>query len=83
MVQFTSDERFASLTGGDILYIDTETTGLAGGTGTLPFLIGAGWFETDGFCVRQYFMRDYSEESAVLLALEGDLNRFAAVSTYN
>jgi hypothetical protein len=83
LVQFTNDDRFHALSGGDILYIDTETTGLAGGTGTLPFLIGAGWFEPNGFCVRQYFMRDYSEEPAVLLALEDEFNRFAAVSTYN
>ena len=30
------------------LFLDTETTGLAGGTGTVAFLIGLGWFEGDG-----------------------------------
>ncbi len=53
----------------DFLFIDTETTGLMGGTGTLPFMIGAGYFEEDKFIVRQYFMRDYDDEYALLLDL--------------
>ena len=36
-----------SIAGG--LFLDTETTGLAGGTGTFPFLIGLGWFEAGSF----------------------------------
>ncbi len=51
------------------LFIDTETTGLAGGAGTVPFLVGLGWIEGDVFRVEQYFMRDYHEERAVLLAI--------------
>jgi uncharacterized protein YprB with RNaseH-like and TPR domain len=49
------------------LFFDTETTGLAGGTGTVAFLIGLGWFEGDGFVTRQLFARDYAEERATLL----------------
>ena len=56
------------------LFLDTETTGLAGGTGTVAFLIGLGWFEGDGFVTRQLFARDYAEERATLLSL-GDLCR--------
>ena len=48
------------------VFLDTETTGLAGGAGTLAFLIGLGWFEGSGFAVKQLFMRDHSEERAVL-----------------
>ena len=48
------------------LFLDTETTGLASGTGTLPFMIGLGWFEEEYFIVRQIFIRDFSEESASL-----------------
>ncbi|MBU2261617.1 MAG: ribonuclease H-like domain-containing protein, partial [Proteobacteria bacterium] len=51
------------------LFLDTETTGLAGGTGTVAFLIGLGWFEGEGFVTRQLFARDYAEERATLLAL--------------
>jgi len=50
----------------DALFLDTETTGLAGGTGTFPFLIGLGWFEPQGFVTCQLFARDFSEERAML-----------------
>lgn len=50
----------------DALFLDTETTGLAGGTGTFAFLIGLGWFEGDDFIVCQLFARDFSEEQAML-----------------
>lgn len=50
----------------DGLFLDTETTGLMGGTGTFPFLIGLGWFESDSFVTCQLFARDFSEESAML-----------------
>ena len=54
----------ASLSDG--LFLDTETTGLAGGTGTFPFLIGLGWFEASSFVTCQLFARDFSEERAML-----------------
>ncbi len=50
----------------DGLFLDTETTGLAGGTGTFPFLIGLGWFEAGSFVTCQLFARDFSEERAML-----------------
>jgi uncharacterized protein YprB with RNaseH-like and TPR domain len=50
----------------DGLFLDTETTGLAGGTGTFPFLIGIGWFEGGSFITCQLFARDFSEEGAML-----------------
>lgn len=49
-----------------LLYLDTETTGLSGGAGTVAFLVGTGFFEGDYFVIRQYFMRDYDEEAAML-----------------
>jgi len=53
----------------DGLFLDTETTGLAGGTGTFPFLIGLGWFEAGSFITCQLFARDFSEEPAMLSGL--------------
>jgi uncharacterized protein len=50
----------------DGLFLDTETTGLSGGTGTLPFLIGLGWFEGESFIIKQIFVRDFTEECASL-----------------
>ncbi len=56
----------ADLSMADGLFLDTETTGLAGGTGTFAFLIGLGWFEGDDFIVCQLFARDFPEEAAML-----------------
>ncbi|MFH1081522.1 MAG: ribonuclease H-like domain-containing protein [Pseudomonadota bacterium] len=53
----------------DGLFLDTETTGLAGGTGTMAFLIGLGWFDRGRFIVRQIFARDFTEERAALTHL--------------
>ncbi|MGC9325074.1 MAG: ribonuclease H-like domain-containing protein [Desulfomonilia bacterium] len=55
---------------GHALFLDTETTGLSGGTGTFPFLIGLGWFEGDHFVTCQLFARDFSEEKAMLSCLQ-------------
>ena len=57
----------------DIVVIDTETTGLSGGVGTVPFLVGLGFFRDDNFIVRQHFLPDYSEENGFLLNLFKDL----------
>ena len=65
------------------LFIDTETTGLAGGTGTVPFMIGLGFFEQDGFTVHQYFMRDYHEERAMLEAVHSLLHEAKSFVSYN
>ena len=65
------------------VFLDTETTGLAGGAGTAAFLIGVGWVEGERFVVRQYFMRDYHEEAALLHALAAELRRFDCLVTFN
>ncbi|MCP4582541.1 MAG: hypothetical protein GY839_13110 [candidate division Zixibacteria bacterium] len=61
--------------------IDTETTGLAGGTGTYAFIIGAGFWLDGKFIVRQYMMRDFNEEPAQLLALAEDYS--GSLISYN
>lgn len=66
-----------------LLYLDTETTGLAGGTGTYAFLVGAGFFDGDRFVLAQYFMRDLDEEPALLSAMAALLADFDGVVTYN
>jgi len=68
------------LTARDAVFIDTETTGLSGGTGTVAFLVGAGWVDGDVFVVRQYFMRDYPDEDALLRTLADDLGDRPLVS---
>ena len=51
------------------IFFDIETTGLGIGAGICAFLVGFGTFEGNGFCLRQYFMRDYHEEGPLLHAL--------------
>ncbi len=77
------DDRLKKIDINKTIFLDTETTGLAGGAGTYIFLVGVGYFEGDQFCVRQYFMRDYNEERALLSALNDLLSNFKAVVTYN
>jgi len=64
-------------------FLDTETTGLAGGTGTCAFLVGVGRITREGFHVRQFFMRDYGEEASLLDALTRHLAPFRVLITYN
>ncbi|MFB3921624.1 MAG: ribonuclease H-like domain-containing protein [Terriglobia bacterium] len=66
-----------------LIYLDTETTGLAGGTGTVAFLIGIGAVEGSQFVVRQLFLRDYPEEKAALAALAESLENYDALVTFN
>ncbi len=66
-----------------MVFVDTETTGLAMGTGTLPFLIGLGWVEAESFVVRQYLVRDYPEEPAALAAVSQRLQAAAGLVSFN
>ena len=65
------------------LFLDTETTGLAGGTGTYAFLVGLAWWDAGGLEVEQLFLRDYSEEHAVLEALAARMAERRVLVTFN
>jgi uncharacterized protein len=77
------DASFESFDLSRSVFLDTETTGLAGGTGTAAFLVGLGFVRDGRFIVRQYFMRDYDEEAALLEALAEDLAGFSELVTFN
>jgi len=64
-------------------FIDGETSGLAGGTGTFIFLLGVGTFDDQGFTVRQFFMRTPAEERALLHTAAATLDRCTGVVSYN
>ncbi len=68
-----------------VAFLDTETTGLAGGAGTVPFLVGVGrWHpERAGFRVVQLFLEDLDREAALLEALADELRGVRCVVTYN
>src|SRR6266481_5187302 len=65
------------------LFLDTETTGLAGGTGTYAFLVGLAWWDAGGLQVEQFFMRDFSEEHSLLHELCGRLAERPVLETFN
>lgn len=64
-------------------FLDTETTGLVGGSGTYAFLIGVGRITPQGFRIRQFFMREFGEEASLLSALTEHLKQFDVLITYN
>lgn len=65
------------------LFLDTETTGLAGGSGTYAFLVGLAWWEGGGLEIEQFFMHEYSEERALLLALQERISEHPVLVTFN
>ena len=65
------------------LFIDTETTGLSGGAGTVAFLVGAGYVDGDGFVVEQFLMREYADEPEMIDRLAGLMDQFDCVCTFN
>ncbi|MBE7558113.1 ribonuclease H-like domain-containing protein [bacterium] len=67
----------------EIAFIDVESTGLFGGTGTYAFLVAVGGIEPEGLVVRQYFMRDFHEEPAQLAALDEGLSRYTCLCSFN
>jgi uncharacterized protein len=67
----------------NFIFLDTETSGLAGGTGTYAFEVGLGRFTASGFQLAQFFMRHPGEEPALLAGLSKFVDGIQAVVTYN
>ena len=65
------------------LFLDTETTGLAGGTGTYAFLIGLAWWDAGGLQVEQFLMRDFTEEYSLLQELSDRVKEKPVLVTFN
>ncbi len=70
-------------TNGQTLFLDLETTGLAGGAGTYAFLVGCGWFDGGVFRLRQFFLADFGAERALLEAFGEHAGNLACIVTYN
>jgi uncharacterized protein len=87
MAAWAKDPRLLDLPLEAFAFVDTETSGLAGGTGTYAFLVGVGRFEPSAsgntFRLLQFFMRDPGEEPALLEALAEFLAPCSALVTYN
>src|SRR5467141_3571577 len=65
------------------LFLDTETTGLAGGTGTYAFLIGLAWWDAGGLQIEQFLMRDFTEEYSILHELAERAAERPVLVTFN
>jgi hypothetical protein len=90
-LQELPDDLLGPLSGGSVppstperwAFLDTETTGLATGSGTYAFLVGVGRITPEGFRIRQFFMRDFGEEASLMDALDRHLAGFDVLVTYN
>lgn len=65
------------------LFIDTETTGLAGGTGTIAFLIGLGYFDRNDFILEQYFLKELASESILLETINDIFSNYKYFVSFN
>jgi uncharacterized protein YprB with RNaseH-like and TPR domain len=83
IADWAGDVRIASQNPENLVFLDTETSGLAGGTGTFAFLVGVGRYTPEGFHLAQFFMRDPLEEPALLLAVEDFLAPCQTVISFN
>ena len=77
------DEELAAIDPRRLLYLDTETTGLSGGTGTIPFLIGLAWFEDESLRVEQLVLERPGEEAPILRRLAERVGWASALVSYN
>lgn len=85
LAKLSHDVAFEGLSLDSALFLDLETTGLAGGTGTLPFLVGMGYYRDGRFNVAQYFLSEMGDEGRMVREL-GQFFRemdFKSVVTYN
>ncbi len=79
------DAAFEKIDLSSAVFLDLETTGLAGGTGTVPFLVGLGYFRDERFMVTQFFLGDLAEEGRLVRQVGrffADMD-FRSLVTYN
>lgn len=82
LAHLAKDEAFATLRPEQCLFLDTETTGLAGGAGTTVFAYGLGFFRGDELVFEQLFLRDFGEELAMLHHVAARLREFPVPVTF-
>jgi uncharacterized protein len=63
--------------------LDTETSGLAGGTGTWAFMTGLLRAQADGWTLRQYLLTRLDAEPAYLEAIAAELSGAGLLVSYN
>ena len=83
ITHLTRDAALAQVDLSRLLFLDTETTGLAGGAGTVAFLVGLAWFEGTTLHLEQLLLRNFGDEPAMLERLLQRLTTASCVVTYN
>ncbi|MBW1831788.1 MAG: ribonuclease H-like domain-containing protein, partial [Deltaproteobacteria bacterium] len=83
LAQLALDPSLAGIDLQRALFFDTETTGLAGGTGTVPFLIGIGWFEDQSMRIQQLFLPELGREAPMLHWLRERVQQSSCVVSFN
>jgi len=81
--QWADDPLIKKLPLSKFAFLDTETSGLSGGTGTYAFLVGVARFIGDQFVLKQFFMRDPAEEPALLEGIGKFLAPCESLVTFN
>ena len=76
-------DRGAPVLSSDLLFFDTETTGLAGGTGTRAFMIGAADWSAGGLRVRQLTIANMSAETRMLETFASWIDPTTVLCSYN
>jgi len=66
-----------------LLFLDTETTGLATAAGTVAFLVGVGWWSGEQFRQVQFLLPDHGDEPAFLTGLADMIPAHGWLVTYN
>jgi uncharacterized protein YprB with RNaseH-like and TPR domain len=81
----SGDQAFMDIDALRLVYFDVETTGLSGGTGTIPFMLGFGFFKGDNFVTKIFVLNDLSREEEMLQAVDEFLDSFdfSGTVTYN
>src|SRR5258706_10932223 len=67
----------------DVLWLDTETTGLSGGTGTYVFLLGIAYFCDGELILRQHLLHDIGFERPFVETIQAEIESFRACASYN
>jgi uncharacterized protein YprB with RNaseH-like and TPR domain len=83
VAQVARDDALAGVDLQRACFLDTETTGLSGGTGTMAFVVGLGFFEEESFYLHQYFLRDPGDEPAMVETLAEQMAEFEALVSFN
>uniref|UniRef100_UPI003557AF89 ribonuclease H-like domain-containing protein n=1 Tax=Pseudoxanthomonas sp. 10H TaxID=3242729 RepID=UPI003557AF89 len=76
-------DRGEAIAAEDLLFFDTETTGLAGGTGTRAFMVGAADWCGGRLRIRQLLIARTAAETAMLDVLAGWVHPRTVLCSYN